>query len=312
MTVTQGISWGPEKSWEYQAHRLLTPDCCYLPAWASQHTRPPISLVRVSSCYPSVDKYYESSFCTSKHRKKAKKKEKKKKLAPSGPFRGCEGYRTDWDRGNGARRHQGSGEGPGFLSTPILCPLTPSCIALLGCRGSRFVPRTGATWDRAVLLQLDSPCRCNAWDEKAECDKVARGRVRSSTASPGFYTHPQTRRVELFDKWIYYLHCSMRLLWYPLSLSKRCLVYSGVLRYIHFHFQFSFIHHPSPNCCTHTLSSFHKQRAFLPSPVFIKMPPIDLRPAALSFVSTHGVGAYLFRLALQLLHHLKQLCTSLY
>lgn len=178
--------------------------------------------------------------------------------------------------------------------------------------GSRFVPRTGATWDRAVLLQLDSPCRCNAWDEKAECDKVARGRVRSSTASPGFYTHPQTRRVELFDKWIYYLHCSMRLLWYPLSLSKRCLVYSGVLRYIHFHFQFSFIHHPSPNCCTHTLSSFHKQRAFLPSPIFIKMPPIDLRPAALSFVSTHGVGAYLFRLALQLLHHLKQLCTSLY
>lgn len=254
-------------------------------------------------------KAYFAQANTEKRRKK-----EKKKLAHSGPFGGREGYRTDWDRGNGARRHQGSGEGPVFLSTPILCPLTPSCIALPGCRGKQVCAMNGSRLGPccAVLLQLDSPCRCNAWDEKAECDKVARARVRSSTASPGFNTHPQTRRVEIFDKWIYYLHCSMRLLWYPLSLSKRCLVYSGVLRYIHFLFQFPFIHHPSPNCCTHTLSSFHKQRAFLPSPVFIKTPFIDLRPAALSFVSTHGVGAYLFRLALQLLHHLKQLCTYLY
>lgn len=57
------------------------------------------------------------------------------------------------------------------------------------------MPRTGA-----VLLRLNSVCCGNAWDEKAELDKVPRAEMRSSTASLGFYTRPQTRRVEISGK----------------------------------------------------------------------------------------------------------------
>lgn len=112
--------------------------------------------------------------------------------------------------------------------------------------------------------------------------------MRSSPASLGFFTHPQSRRVEISEKWIYYLHCSMRLLWYSLFPLERCLVHSGVLRYIHFHFQFPFISHPSPGCYKHTLSSFCKQKAFIPSYFFIKCFPVT--PSWLLQVSSAHLG----------------------
>ena len=130
--------------------------------------------------------------------------------------------------------------------------------------GSRFVPWTGTTWDRAVLLQLDSPCHSNALTRKLSLIKFQGLRwgllLPTLDFTPSFKLG-EFQVSESSDMWIYYLHCSMRLLQYPLSHSERCLVYSGVLRYVHF--QSLFIHHPSPSFSTHTLSSFHKQRAFL-------------------------------------------------
>lgn len=113
------------KTREHQHHTVVT---CWL---EHQSISPPTSLVRVSSCYHSIDEYYKSSFCTRKHGEK----EKIRKNSTFWPF---------WEKlgipdGLGQRKwcNQDSGEGLGVLSTPALCHLTSLCIALLGCRGKQ-------------------------------------------------------------------------------------------------------------------------------------------------------------------------------
>lgn len=133
--------------------------------------------------------------------------------------------------------------------------------------------------------------------------------MRSSPASLGFFTYLRSGGVEISEKWISYLHCSMSLLWYSLFPLERCLVHSRVLRCIHFHFQFSFISHPSPGCYKHTLSANKKPS----SPAISSQNAFQWPPAGCSKFHQHTWGRNVtFQIPLPLLHHLKQPCSFSY
>lgn len=139
----------------------------------------------------------------------------------------------------------------------------------------------------AVLLQLSSPRAAVPEQERQVC-RSPKGRDEICTASPGFYTHPETRRVEILGRRIHYLHCSMRLfLISPVPQREMLTIHWGV-ETPSFPFPIPFYSAASSQQPSTQAPISPHAKSLPPQPLLHKMPPTDPQPPSLTFIAHLG------------------------